>query len=198
MAAAVLEQETDERHKSLEQRLDDLIQRFWRKITHKADHHKQVQRRHPPTGGSHQQGEPPGSKRKPSTKHVAGPAIATRRATPKTPRGPRRADKPGQPRRPSPPPREQTTFHSQAQHKWHIHALRKEKPRRPLGVKHQEHPRLHLTQRPNTGTATPIILTSKQSPTTASHRPQPQDAWKQPPAAPPAETLKPTSRKGIG
>ncbi|CAH2301674.1 Hypothetical predicted protein [Pelobates cultripes] len=71
MAAAALEQETDERHKSLEQRLDDLIQRFWRKITHKADHHKQGppllpgaphQRPHEAPGGQISQasrGDPP-------------------------------------------------------------------------------------------------------------------------------------------
>ncbi|CAH2219269.1 NXPE family member 1-like [Pelobates cultripes] len=34
--------QTDERHKTLEQQLDDLFQRFWHKLKHKADHHKQI------------------------------------------------------------------------------------------------------------------------------------------------------------
>ncbi|CAH2322141.1 Hypothetical predicted protein [Pelobates cultripes] len=117
MAAADHTAETDGRYKTLEQRLNDLFNRFWQKLLRNTERNLLVKQKY--SAGDRQR-EFPGLKHSTSADHEAGPAIITTRALPERPQGPLKADKPGRLRRPPYSLRGRKAQHGMARYKRHI------------------------------------------------------------------------------
>ncbi|CAH2319984.1 Hypothetical predicted protein [Pelobates cultripes] len=106
MAAADHEVETNRRHKSLEQRLNDLFRGFWRKLQRNAVRNRQAQKRSSPPRGQQGLGKQHRLKYQTSAVHEIGPTITTAHVMPERPKSSMAVDMPSRLRRPPNPQRE--------------------------------------------------------------------------------------------